>query len=581
YDSAGVAVLDGGKLSVVRAVGKLQNLQKELATRPAPGAIGIGHTRWATHGKPSETNAHPHTSGRVTVVHNGIIENYAAIKERLQKEGRIFQSETDTEVISHLIDWRLAQGDDFPEAVRGALGELRGSYAVVALDREDPARLVAAKTSSPMVLGRGDGASFVASDIPAVLGRAEEFAFLLDGEMAVLDRGGFRVTTLAGDPVEKTFERIRWSPAMAEKGGYKHFMLKEIHEQPIALADTLAGRTSATTGSVYLEEFELSPKDLLRLQRVVLLGCGTTYHAALLGKHLIERIARLPAEVDLSSEFRYRSPVVDDGTLALCISQSGETADTLGALAEAKRLGCPTLAVTNVMGSSISRAADWTVYTHAGPEISVASTKAFTSQVALLYLMAVFLGRARGALDGKTARGLIQDVRAVPEQMTRILDRADEVHEIARRYMHAEHFLYLGRGLSFPVALEGALKLKELSYIHAEGYAGGEMKHGPIALIDESTPVAFVAPRDETFEKIASNMEEVRARGGRVLAVRTEGERDLDGKVSDSFFVPASAPPVAPLLTSLPLQLLAYHIADLRGTDVDQPRNLAKSVTVE
>ena len=581
YDSAGIATLDGGKIEIRRARGKLVNLEKILQERPLTGACGIGHTRWATHGRPSEINAHPHYAGGIVVVHNGIIENYLPLKERLRAQGHTFSSETDTEVIAHLVHQHYAECADFETAVRRALAEVRGAYAVAILCEQEPGKLIAAKLGSPLVLGQGQGEFFVASDIPAMLSHTREMIFLEDGELAVFTAGRMQVTTLAGEPLQKAVKVITWSPLMAEKGGYKHFMLKEIFEQPRAIADTLAGRLRDEAGDVYLEDLHLGDAELRQIDKVTIVACGTSWHAGLVGKFLLEKLARLPVEVDIASEFRYRDPIVNERILTILISQSGETADTLAALREAKGKGGKVVAVCNVVESSIARESDGVIYTHAGPEIGVASTKAFTTQLVALNLLAIRFGRALGTLGDEAARSLIASLTTLPRKIEDTLELDKAIQAVAHDFMNARDFLYLGRGNQYPVALEGALKLKEISYIHAEGYPAGEMKHGPIALIDENLPVVVVAPHNETFEKVVSNMEEVRARSGRIIAIGTEGGPDLSAVADVALYVPEIADELLPILTSVPLQLLAYHIAVFKGTDVDQPRNLAKSVTVE
>ena len=579
YDSAGIATLHEGKTQIQRAKGKLVNLEERLTEHPVEGCIGIGHTRWATHGRPSETNAHPHYAGGIIVVHNGIIENYLPLRERLRQQGHDFSSETDTEVIAHLISEVYRECGDFETAVRQALRQVRGAYAVAILCEQEPGKLIAAKLGSPLVVGKGQGEYFVASDVPAMLSHTREMIFLDDGEIAVFTDSTMRITDLDGTPKEKPVKTITWNPLMAEKGGYRHFMLKEIYEQPQAIAATLAGRITGGE-DVYLEDVGLSADELRALDKLFIVACGTSWHAGLVGKFLIEKLARVPVEIDIASEFRYRDPLVTPGSLTLLISQSGETADTLAALREARGKGGKTLAVCNVVESSIARESDGVVYTHAGPEIGVASTKAFTTQLVALFLFALHLGRVRGTVDDSTARRLVDELLTLPRKVEETLAVDARIEEIARQFVTARDFLYLGRGNQYPIALEGALKLKEISYIHAEGYPAGEMKHGPIALIDEHLPVVVLAPRNDTFEKVLSNLEEVQARGGKVIAV-TDAAAELEGKAEVVLTLPAIADELLPVLTSIPLQLLAYHIAVLKGTDVDQPRNLAKSVTVE
>jgi len=581
YDSAGIATLQPDGIAVRRSEGKLLNLEKLLREQPLAGSIGIGHTRWATHGRPSETNAHPHRAGSIVVVHNGIIENYLGLKEQLQAAGHEFSSQTDTEVIAHLVEERLKTAGSFEAAVRTALQELQGAFAVCILCKDQPDTLIAAKVGSPMVVGLGQGEFFVASDIPAILAHTREMVFMEDGELAVFKGRSACFSTIAGAPLEKKARHIDWSPLMAEKGGYKHFMLKEIHEQPRAVRDTIAGRLQEQQGDVYLEDLGYTDAALQTVQRMVIVACGTSWHAALTGKFLIEGHCRIPVEIDIASEFRYRSPVIDEKTLVMVISQSGETADTLAALREAKKLGAMNLAICNVLDSSIARDAAGVIYTHAGPEIGVASTKAFVTQLTALYLFTIRLGRAIGRLSVSEGQQMIADLKKVPELLEQTLKLNDHTEKIARQYMNARDFLYLGRGRNFPIALEGALKLKEISYIHAEGYPAGEMKHGPIALIDEHVPVVVLVPKNSTYEKTVSNMEEVVARSGRVIALCSEGDREVQDKAEATLELPELSDDLDPILLSVPLQLLAYHIAVLKGTDVDQPRNLAKSVTVE
>ncbi len=583
YDSAGLAFLQDGRMTIHRSVGKIKELENALWGKDLPGNVGVGHTRWATHGRPTEENAHPHTdcTGDLVVVHNGIIENYLGLKEKLLAEGHRFKSETDTEVIAHLIEKHLAAAPDLESAVRQALGEVVGAYAIAVLWAGAPDRVVGARNSSPLVVGLGESESFLASDIPALLNHTRNVLFLEDEEVVVLSPEGVSVTTLQGDPVNRPVEKVLWSPILAEKGGYKHFMLKEIYEQPRAVRDTIRGRYSQEAGQVYLEDMGTVDRALDRISKVFLIACGTSWHAALVGKFLLEELVRLPAEVDYSSEFRYRDPVVDDKTLVAAISQSGETLDTLAALRDARRRGCPTLSICNVVGSSITRESGAVVYTHAGPEIGVASTKAFTCQLAALYLLALYLGRRRGRLDAARTRDLLADLVRLPQQMEAVLRTDTELETLSHALYTKSDFLYLGRGIQYPVALEGALKLKEISYIHAEGYPGGEMKHGPIALITEEMPVVVLAPRDRVYEKILGNIEEVKARDGQVIAFGTEGDAELAAKVDHCFTVPRTSHLLTPVLMALPLQLLAYHIAVRKGCDVDQPRNLAKSVTVE
>ncbi len=581
YDSAGICTVESGCAEILRSEGKLFNLEKLLTLQPLTGSLGIGHTRWATHGRPSETNAHPHKAGSIIVVHNGIIENYLELKELLSATGHLFKSETDTEVISHLVEEKYRECRNFEQAVREALAELKGAYAVCILCEDDKDTLIAAKQGSPMVVGLGVGEYFVASDIPAILSHTREMVFMEDGEMAVFHRGSVAFSTIAGAPLEKQSRHIDWSPLMAEKGGYRHFMLKEIYEQPRAIRDTIAGRLNETAGDVFLEDLKLSDLELQAITRVVIIACGTSWHAGLVGKFLIEANCRVPVEVDIASEFRYRNPVITDTTLMILISQSGETADTLAAMREGKKLGAKNVAICNVVDSSIARESHGVVYTHAGPEIGVASTKAFVTQLAALYLFTIRFGRAIGAVDRVKGAAMIADLVQIPGLLEKTLEMNSAVEAVARNYMHAHDFLYLARGINYPIALEGALKLKEISYIHAEGYPAGEMKHGPIALIDENMPVVVLVPKDRHYDKVVSNMEEVIARGGRVIAVCTEGNGTVRNKAEVVLHISPCSEELAPILLSVPLQLLAYHVAVLKGTDVDQPRNLAKSVTVE
>lgn len=581
YDSAGIATLSSGESAIRRSEGKLVNLENLLRTQPLSGVVGIGHTRWATHGRPSEINAHPHKAGPIIVVHNGIIENYLQLKEQLKNGGHVFKSETDTEVIAHLIEQKLRDEPDFEKAARQALTELKGAYAVCILNENEPGTLIAAKLGSPMVIGLGTGEFFVASDIPAILAYTREMVFMEDGEMSVFRNGEVNFSTIAGEALQKKARHIDWSPLMAEKGGYRHFMLKEIHEQPRAVRDTIAGRLLEGEGDVYLEDLTFSDRQLAAIKRIVIIACGTSWHAALVGKFYIEGYCRIPVEVDIASEFRYRNPVIDEHTLAIVISQSGETADTLAALREAKSRGALNMAICNVVDSSIARESAGVIYTHAGPEIGVASTKAFVTQLTALYLFTIRLGRATCSIDAPSGQRMIAALKKVPAMLEETLKLNEYTEKVAKKYMNARDFLYLGRGKNFPIALEGALKLKEISYIHAEGYPAGEMKHGPIALIDEDVPVVVLVPKNSAFDKTLSNMEEVIARGGRVIALCSEGDQEVGGRAETVIEVPNLNEDLDPLLLSVPLQLLAYHISVLKGTDVDQPRNLAKSVTVE
>ncbi len=587
YDSAGIALVRDGEIGVRRSAGKLTRLEEVLAAQPLDGSFGLGHTRWATHGRPTEENAHPHRdcTGRLVVVHNGIIENYLELKKELSGEGHRFVTETDTEVVAHLVEREMAAGLRIEAATRAALARLRGMFALVLMSADDPDTLVAARSGPPLVVGLGEGEYFIASDIPAILSHTRDVVFLHDEEMVVISRGGATFSRFDGTVIDKPPQRVLWDPIQAEKAGYKHFMLKEIFEQPAAVRDTILGRISLETGRVFLHEINLSDSDLARVEKIVLLACGTSWHAGLVGKFLIEELARVPVEVDYGSEYRYRNPLGDDRTLAVVITQSGETADTLAALREAKRRGARSMAICNVVGSMATRDSDGTIYTHAGPEIGVASTKAFTSQLVALHLLALYLAQARSALAPAQTRPHLEALLQLPQHLEWTLKASAGVEEIAKAFQQRRDFLYLGRGINYPIALEGALKLKEISYIHAEGYPGGEMKHGPIALIDEQMPVVALAPRDHVFEKMLGNIQEAKARGGSVIALTTGGDdglRDLLDPTTDYIMTLPSVPRLlTPVVLALPLQLLAYHIAVRRGADVDQPRNLAKSVTVE
>ncbi len=582
YDSAGIAIVNKeGKLEIKRSVGKLKNLESALEGKGLKGTLGIGHTRWATHGRPSEENAHPHRAGGIVVVHNGIIENYTQLKNRLMKEGCKFTSETDTEVICHLVNKFVKEGNKLEIAVRKALKEVEGSFAIGVINEKEPDVLIGARNGSPLVVGIGNNENFIASDIPAILNHTRDVIFLDDNEMVVLSNKKYSVTDLEGIPIEKEVNKVMWNAVMAEKGGYKHFMLKEIHEQPRAIMDTIRGRISQETGSVYLDEMKLSESEIKGLKKVIVVACGTSWHAGLVGKFMIEELVRLPVEVDIASEFRYRDPIVDKDVLFIAISQSGETADTLAALREAKKKGARIVSICNVVGSTITRESNGIVYTHAGPEIGVASTKAFTTQLTALFLLAVYLGRIRGKIDAKVAKDYLKELIHLPTLVEEVLKYDKKTEELASRYFNYRDFLYLGRGINYPIALEGALKLKEISYIHAEGYPAGEMKHGPIALIDEDMPVVVLTAEDKVYEKVLSNIMEVKARGGKIIAVASEGNREIATKVDNVLYIPKCNHILTPILLSIPLQLLAYHIAVLRGSDVDQPRNLAKSVTVE
>jgi glucosamine--fructose-6-phosphate aminotransferase (isomerizing) len=589
YDSAGIAVLgDGDVLSVRRAQGKLRNLEDALRLSPIEGDYGIGHTRWATHGRPTEENAHPHRDchGDIVVVHNGIVENYLALKQQLAAEGHRFCTETDTEVIAHLVE-KYFDGN-LENAVRDAVRQLTGVFALSVISRKDPHKIVAARLGPPVVVGLGDKEYFVASDVPAILSHTRDMFFLADGDVAVLTDSGVHLTDFNGRPVKRQVSHILWDPIMAEKGGYKHFMLKEIFEQPRAVRDTTLGRVGQESGRIFLDEMDISQREFKSFNQVRIVACGTSWHAALAGKFMIERLARIPVEVDYGSEFRYRDPIVGKETLTVVISQSGETADTLAAQREAKLKGSKTLAICNVVGSMITREAAGTIITHAGPEIGVASTKAFTGQLTALFLLAMYLGQTRETLSAETSHKLVDQLLHIPSQLEDILRRDSIYEDLTKILFRASDFLYLGRGVHFPIALEGALKLKEISYIHAEGYPAGEMKHGPNALIDENLPTVVLATRDPAdemsrvlYEKTLSNIQEVKAREGRVVAVACEGDEDVAKMADHVITIGSTNELLLPILEVVPLQLLAYHIAVRRGCDVDQPRNLAKSVTVE
>jgi glucosamine--fructose-6-phosphate aminotransferase (isomerizing) len=579
YDSAGVSVFGDGQSRVVRCRGKLSALEAKLVKEPASGTIGIGHTRWATHGRPSDENSHPHKVGPVSVIHNGIIENHLALRAELAASGSQFASETDTEIFAHLVERQLATGaPSLTEAVRRSLQKVRGSYAFVVMSDKEAGTLVAAKNSSPLVVGLGEHENFVASDVTAILSETRKVIFIDEGEIVTVTREGVQISDFDGKPKHREPKIITWSAVQAEKGGFKHFMLKEIHEQPRAVADTLVGRIDLEGDDVRLDGIEL---DVKTVQRIVFIACGTSYHASLVGEFLIESLARIPVEVDLASEFRYRDPILGPGDLVVAVSQSGETLDTMEAIREAKKKGARVLAVSNVVEASIPRLADFAFYTHAGPEIGVASTKAFTTQLVSIAMLAIYLGRRTGALSRERARELLSELVQLPQKMKEVVDTGAHLQVLARRYGHAHGFLFLGRGAQYPIALEGALKLKEISYIHAEGYAAGEMKHGPIALIDDQLPVVVLVPRGPQYEKVISNLNEVRARQGKVLAVATRGDAEIGSHADDVVLVPDTALELQPILTVLPLQMLSYYVADGKGTDVDQPRNLAKSVTVE
>ena len=582
YDSAGVAIQNGSGLRIVKAAGKIRELESRLGRDPIAGTSGIAHTRWATHGEPNDVNAHPHVDGvgRIALVHNGIIENYAVLKAALQAEGHTFRTETDTEVLAHLIAKYRDRGLKLEQAVVAALADVEGTYGIAVMCADEPGTVVGARKGSPLVVGIADGEYFLASDVAPIINHTRQVVYLDDGEMAVLTPDGFHTATITAERIDKAVHEVEWDLAQIEKGGFDHFMLKEIFEQPDAVRNSMRGRLDVREGLVRLGGLNMTSEEMREIRRLIVLGCGTSWHAGLLGEYMIEEHARIPVEVEYASEFRYRNPIVREGTCVLVISQSGETADTLAAMREAQRKGARALGIVNVVGSTIARESDGGVYIHAGPEIGVASTKAFTCQVTVLSLLTLALGRTR-AMSPETGIQLARALDAIPSQMEQILQRSDAVKSIAQQYHHHNNFLYLGRGYQFPVALEGALKLKEISYIHAEGYPAAEMKHGPIALIDRNMPVVFMCTRDSAYDKVMSNMTEVRARRGVIIAIATEGDREAERLADHVIYVPQTAPMLQPLLSVIPLQLLAYHVAVTRGCDVDQPRNLAKSVTVE
>jgi glucosamine--fructose-6-phosphate aminotransferase (isomerizing) len=580
YDSAGIAVFHQNKIKVHRHEGKIRKLEKSLENKCFDGNLGIGHTRWATHGKPSEINAHPHVVGGVAIVHNGIIENYLNLKTKLIKEGHNFESETDTEVISQLIYKFIKEGYDFSTSVRKTIFLIEGAFAIAAIYEKEPDKLICARKESPLILGLGDNEHLVASDIPALLTYTKKMVFLEDGEMAVIHQDNVEITDFKGKKKRKIPKTIDWDPILAEKGGFKHFMLKEIHEQPHVIADTLKGRVFENETEVFFDHLNLVQKDLKTINKIFLVACGTSWHAALVGKYIIEEMCQIPCEVDLGSEFPYRNPIISKNNILIGISQSGETADTLAALNEGKSKSAKIVSICNVLDSSIVRLSHGVMYTRAGPEIGVASTKAFTTQIMVLYLFSIYLASSLKRIDPKKTKKLIEDAFKLPHQLEMILKKEDEIETIAKKYFNYRNSLYLGRGICYPIALEGALKLKEISYIHAEGYPAGEMKHGPIALIDKDTPVVILVSRDKTYTKMLGNIEEVKARDGKTIIV-TDYKSDVQKKADDVFLIPKNNPFLMPILFAIPLQLLAYHIAFLRGTDIDQPRNLAKSVTVE
>ncbi|HOJ42800.1 MAG TPA: glutamine--fructose-6-phosphate transaminase (isomerizing), partial [Syntrophorhabdaceae bacterium] len=578
YDSAGIAIWNKGKIEVLRQKGKVDEL-KELASKTElKGTMGLAHTRWATHGVPSERNAHPHRAKDVVVVHNGIIENYVELKQRLKNDGHKFTSDTDTEVIPHLIESYLKKGHDFVDAVRLAVSELKGSYAI-GIIKEKERTMIAAKKESPLIVGVMDNESIIASDIPAILDLTNKVVFLEDNDIAIFNEKGFKIIDIKGNTVERTIHTIKWTGAMAQKGGYKHFMLKEIFEQPIAITDTLMGRVKEDKAEIELEDLKLP--DMKNIKKIWMVACGTSYHACLIGKYMFESNLKIPVEVDIASEFRYRDPIVDKNHMLLLVSQSGETADTIAAMKEGKKRNAFVLSICNVLGSTLARDADGVIFTHAGPEIGVASTKAFTTQITVLFMLMLFMGKKIGVFNKRELQKKIGELRKIPHKIQEVLNNAESIEEIARRYMTYRDFLYIGRGINYPSVMEGALKLKEISYIHAEAYAAGEMKHGPIALIDEHFPVVVLSPSDTTYQKTCSNIEEVLARRGKVLLFTDTTTHEMAERVESVFVMPKTIYELQPIISAIPLQLLAYHIANLLGTDVDQPRNLAKSVTVE
>lgn len=580
YDSAGIAYFSEDHIEVKRCKGKIRDLEAIVSGCNVISNLAIGHTRWATHGKPSDENAHPHRSDGIVIVHNGIIENYIELKQRLRLEGFSFSSETDTEVLCHLIN-KYSRDLPLEEAVRNSLKDIKGAYAFAVISEKEPDKIIAVRKDSPLVIGLGDNEFFLASDVPAFLSYSNHVLFLENNEMAVLHKDGVIVTDFEGVPLSKSFMTITWSHSMAEKGGYKHFMLKEIFEQPRAIADTFRGRIIPDKGEIVLEEFGIHSEDIKDINKIYIVACGTSYHAAIIGKYMIENISRIPVEVDIASEFRYRNPVLTDNALFVAITQSGETADTLAAIREVKRRGVPIMSICNVIGSTAARESDFVFYTHSGPEIGVASTKAFTSQIVALYLLAIAFGREKGKLSVEDSSILLEDILHLPVKVEEVLEQDNKISELSKLFFKAKDFLYLARGIFYPVALEGALKLKEISYIHAEGYPAGEMKHGPIALIDEDLPVVIIAPSGKLYEKIVSNIEEVRSRGGRLIIITFKDNKSAKNFSENVIFINESNEYLNTILYTIPLQLLAYHIAVLRGCDVDQPRNLAKSVTVE
>lgn len=590
YDSAGIATIEDGHISIRRIKGKISQLEKVIEEKPICGRIGLGHTRWATHGQPSEENAHPHRdcTGNIVIVHNGIIENYLQIKERLKRKGHHFKSETDTEILAHLIEeyYAKSQKDALEKATKKALREVKGSYALGIISSKEPDKIIAARSGSPLIVGLKDDSCFVASDVPAIIRHTKDIIYLEDGEIATLTRTGIKLYTrdgkiVEGEKLKKRVKKIPWDINMAEKEGYPHFMLKEIYEQPRAIEDTIRGRISPDGANIHLEEMGLRKSELKRISRIIITACGTSWHAGLIGEYIIEDLARIPVEVENAAEFRYRNPIIAKDTLVIAISQSGETADTLGAIREVHQKKGKVISICNVVGSSVTRESDSVIYTHAGPEIGVASTKAFTTQIVVLFLLAIYLGRIKENLGAREAQKLIEELRILPEKTKEMLRQEDEVIKIANKFYKHRNAIYLGRGKGYPVALEGALKLKEVSYIHAEGYPAAEMKHGPIALIDKNMPVVVLALKGRRYDKILANIEEVKARGGIVIALASKGDKKIKEKVDEVIYVPETTISLSPILAVIPLQLLAYHIAIKRGCNPDQPRHLAKSVTVE
>lgn len=582
YDSAGIAVVDaGGELHIRRSAGKLRNLEEAIRVKPIEGTFGIGHTRWATHGRPTEENAHPHRDckNRIVVVHNGIIENYLELRQMLVREGHHIVTETDTEMIAHIVE-KYYNGD-LENAVFHACADMRGVYACAILSVDEPNKIIGIRNGPPMVVGIGEGEYFIASDVTALLPHTRDIVFLDNNEIAIITESGVRFRNFQGEVVEREPHRVTWDPVLAEKGGFKHYMLKEIFEQPGAIRETIVDRFSLTAGKVYLNDFKLTQEELSGVQKINIVAAGTSWHAALVGKFMLEELARIPTEVDISSEFRYRDPIVQPNTLTLAVTQSGETADTLAAIREARKLGSMAMGISNVVGSMITRETQGTIFTHAGPEIGVAATKTFTTQLVAFYLFALYLAQLRKQLDSVQLTEKLQGLTTIASLVESILQNHDQIEEMVKPYINCNDFLFLGRGINYPIALEGALKLKEISYIHAEGYPAGEMKHGPIALIDERMPVVVLCPRDRHYEKMCSNVQEAKAREGRILAIATEGDQGIRDLTENVFYIPESDPLLTPMLCAIPLQLLSYYIAVRRGCDVDQPRNLAKSVTVE